>query len=94
MGTHIDEAKRLQVVEDAVRLRNDEARKRGWQVGKGALVSTEDFEAFLDKLIESEEVVDTEGIGICADDEFKVRAGAISVDHRAPIEKIIAFLKE
>ena len=93
MGTHIDEAERLGAIADEVNRKIVEVRKRGWNVSRVNLISTEQWNAFLDKLLRSEEVVDTGKVQIFASHKFEVGDRELYVNHRAPIEKIIAFLK-
>ena len=94
MGTHIDEVKRLKSLEKETKQKKKMLIEMGWNISDLSLLALDDIDAFLDKIMESKEVVDTEGISIYASDKFRVSEAGIQVDHRASIEDIIAFLKE
>ena len=94
MGKHLEEAQRFRALKEALERKVKEANQRGWKISAENIVGIEEFGAFLDKLIASEEVVDTGEVAIFADRRSHIGLGGIYIDHRAHIDDIISFLKE
>ncbi len=89
MGKNLEEAHRLAARLREVEEKQKRVRERGWNILRTfwpnrSIAEAEEYESLFDKLLASEEVVDTGDVQILLSNRFAVDPGWLTVDCKAP----------